>query len=169
MAGLKDILLDALAITVGALFYVGLNWVPVLGPLFSGALVGYLRGGNTKKGFHMGVSSGVIGFVVLLLIFSGVGVFQTTGLTTVVTILIVWILFIWNMTGIFFCGVGGVFGSIASRMSLLLGGMPKIRETQEPKPTHRGGITYVICPNCGEGNPKSEGKCSSCGIRLGAK
>ncbi|MFH1404099.1 MAG: hypothetical protein ABIH11_07515 [Candidatus Altiarchaeota archaeon] len=144
---------QAILTAAGAALYVGLVWVPILGPLMSGFFVGFLNGGGVKRSLSLGVTSGVMGFALLVLFLLRLDF----SLSRTALVVASWILLLWNVVGVFLSGVGAVFGSLYSDVNDLL------------TPIYNGvsgrsrGLEYRICGICGLGNLMSRGECVECG------
>ena len=170
----KEIILNICAVLIGAVLYMGLNWIPIIGPLSVGIISVYISGGNFKKGFTIGLLSATFGFLAILAVISRFGVFSqlfgSSG-TALMVVLLLWILFLWNLVSIFIAGIGGIFGSLISPRRFFA------RKIQEKEPIRidipkneiasKSNIkTYIICQNCGTGNLDSTDNCISCGLKL---
>jgi len=171
---IREIFSDVMAVLIGTLLYVGLNWIPIIGPISVGIISGYISGGNFKKGFTVGLLSASFGFLAILAIISKFGIFTQLfdlSITTLMIMLFLWILLLWNLVSIFLTGLGGILGSLISPRKLFVkpGGKDEPIRIDVPKDeiTSRYNTkTYIICPNCGTGNLDSLENCTSCGLKL---
>lgn len=156
------------ALVTGSVLYTGLNWIPLVGPLTVGFIASRISGGGLKRGFNAGIYSGLGGFTILMFSLHHFGIlgqlFASSGLSTLAGLLLVWIIFLWNLVGILFCGVGGLLGAMVERTRRVfeLGHRFTAELFTGPRPA-----TYVVCPNCGAGNPNTTDHCRTCGIPLG--
>ncbi|MFH1125787.1 MAG: zinc ribbon domain-containing protein [Candidatus Altiarchaeota archaeon] len=176
----------------GGILYTGLNWIPVLGPLAVGFIVGYRIKGSPSEGFRTGIYSASIGTILIALLLSEIGLFSTPETATIAVILITWILFIWNLVGILLAGLGGIAGSLAAQAKKMFGaiapgiatiplnislGIPKPRSVLRLRPPHtsqqekhtsdaENRIRFAICPHCGSSNPEQNPSCETCGGKL---
>lgn len=150
---------EALYTIAGALVYVGLNWIPVVGPLATGFIVGQTIKADSRKSFNQGILAGTIGFVILMFLMNALGIFNMTGTQMIGGILVAWILFIWNAIGILLCGAGAMVGSLFSRTSRMLEGFGfgRVKEYSHD---------YRMCPECGFSFPDGAKSCSNCGLEL---
>lgn len=174
----KDISLMIAAVIAGTTLYLGLNWIPVIGPVAVGLTAGYIAGGSVRRGFTAGILSGLGGFTLLLYILLKWGVFNSlfhgVRIETFVGLLLLWIILLWNIIGVALAGLGGVAGVLLSNAKNLFKNIERnvripsqqvVREEQMG-PQRIQGRTYVICPNCGVGNPESNSSCISCGTQF---
>jgi hypothetical protein len=137
-------------VVVGGLLYIGLNWIPVVGPLIAGAIAGYIAKGRVFDGFRTGVIAGIVGFIGVIFVMAQMGLLNTTGVGVVLTGLILWIILVWNLTAIFFMGVGGAVGSLAA----------STRSFFKPMEARFKAVkSYRICPRCGSSYPGSDKDC----------
>ena len=192
MPDLKKAVLTTTIVLLGGTLYLALNWIPILGPLITGFLAGYLLKGNPKEGFNAGLYSAILGVIALALLINTTGLFNTAVNGTLVVLLTIWILTVWNLIGILLSGIGGMLGSIAGqgkrmveRIMPRIGtlpfsmsfGMPKpkrvLRLTPPPDgqmtaeiPEKEGRLKFNICPHCGSSNLEIEKKCGNCGKKL---
>ena len=61
-----------IALVLGVLFTVILEWIPIIGPLMAGIFIGVMAGGRIK-GFLAALFSGIIGLVLFSFILSALG------------------------------------------------------------------------------------------------
>jgi len=194
MVDLRGGVLTAAAVFLGGILYLSLNWIPVLGPLAVGFIVGYAIKQNPGRGFRAGVYSAALGVLMLALLLAETGLINPAETGTLWLLLTSWILFIWNLAGILLAGLGGMLGSLArqtKRMMDALGtgmaampfnisfGAPapkRVLRLRAPpmeateKPEEAAGeerVVFVICPHCGSSNLESNKKCGNCGRKLG--
>jgi hypothetical protein len=142
----------AVALFCGVL-YVGLNWVPIAGPLIVGFTAGWLRRGTPKECFKMGVYSAMIGFIAISALFSWWRM-STPSNEPVFSLLAAWIILLWNVLGIILAGLGGAAAGLFGVFNRLVGldtGAEKSKTT----------VSYAICENCGCGY--SGESCTLCG------
>jgi len=150
-------------IAAGGILYVGLNWIPIIGPLLVGLFVGYYGKGSVKAAFDRGIASGLAGSVMVAVILFKANVFQTSGSELALTFMFAWILFVWNVVGMLFCGLGGAAGAMAGSLNDLYKTITGRYNHAKPE---SGDIAYRICPKCGAGNLERAMFCSSCGSAL---
>ncbi len=156
MPNIKEIFSTTLAVITGTAMYILLNWIPIIGPLIVGFIAGFIAKGSVKRRFLSGVLSAIIGFVILLLF-----VFSKWGLNN---ILLLWIILLWNLTGIVFAGIGSILGSMISSTADM---MSKFRRFDSSIHQYTGKtIRFNICPNCGISNPTDAVYCTSCGAAI---
>ncbi|MBM3309516.1 MAG: zinc ribbon domain-containing protein [Candidatus Altiarchaeales archaeon] len=185
MTGLKKAVLNTTAVTAGGLLYVGLNWIPIIGPLAVGFLVGYTAKDDPRNGFRLGVYSATFGAFLLAVILGNSGLFNTTEAGTLLSMLVAWILVMWNLAGIMLAGLGGILGSLVGQARTMLGmipsglnmipfgisfGMPKPRRVlklQAPPGGEEKRIKFRICENCGSSNQEDSKTCENCRKKLG--
>ncbi len=150
-----------LAVTVGTLLYIVLNWIIIIGPLLSGFITGRIARCGLKRGFLIGILSAALGFGVLIYAIN----FANIGIGDPWNILLLWIFLLWNLVGLLFSGIGGALGSALSEPIDFSSSFRKHRKKRvsEKEP---GTEVYVICPNCGFSNPEQNEYCNSCGTRL---
>ncbi len=153
------------SVIVGGILYIGLNWIPIAGPLIVGFIAGWIRRGNSKEGFNAGIYSGLLGFIALTALLYKWGALNARGIETFVVMLIAWIIFLWNLVGILLAGLGGLVGSMFhATKNFFLGGR---REDVKPAGGYfNRGVTFKICPDCGSGNTEDAIKCGNCGAAL---
>ena len=84
---MKDIRIVPATI-VGALLYMGLSWVPVIGPLIVGFFAGWVRRGTAKEGFNSGIFSGTLGFIGLTILLSEIEIFSISGFRIIITVFV---------------------------------------------------------------------------------
>ena len=153
---------EAFAVLTGGVLYAGLNWIPVLGPLAVGALVGFYGTKSVKRGFDLGVCSGVLGSLAVALILFRTGVFEGSGTQAILLLLFGWIMFVWQLVGILLCGIGGAGGvglkSIKAALTSLFDGHINWGADKS--------VVYRICPKCNEGTPDKNGVCVRCGSAI---
>lgn len=146
------------AILLGALAYTGLGFLPVIGPLLVGFLVGYLRRGGPKDGFTHGIIASVIGSVIMLILLFTVILPIQQGYTLPV-LLASWILILWMFSGIIFAGLGGGLSAILWNAQDFIDNRFNFTETKNSRT--RGGVSYTICPECGS-QIRNEEECTTC-------
>lgn len=149
------------ATIVGTLLYMGLSWVPLIGPLVVGFVTGWIRAGTTKEGFNAGIISGTVGFISLMILLSTIGIFENSGYKVVITLLVLWIIFLWNLMGVLLCGIGGFAGSLVRSTHMFFEKRAGTGVSQK-----KGAKTFLICSDCGVGNLNTEKICTSCGNQL---
>jgi len=143
---------------VGGLLYLGLNWVPLAGPLIAGFVVGWLLKGEPGESFKAGVYSGILGFITVSILLS-FWRFNTPSNQIISSLLIGWILLLWNVVGILFTGFGAMLYSIVNSFSRIFGIDLK---TPSPPAGGRAEASYKICDKCGNGFLDENGGCSYC-------
>ncbi|MFH1055727.1 MAG: hypothetical protein V1744_06500 [Candidatus Altiarchaeota archaeon] len=154
---------SVLSISAGALFYAALNWVPVIGPLSVGAFTGYVVGGGFKRGFNHGICASTAGAILVAYLLASYNILPTTGTNTLLKAFTIWVLLVWNITGILFAGVGGGFGAVGKDLQTMI---PKGIHDMISPPKTKPGVNYMICKNCGQGNVEAAETCVSCNIKL---
>lgn len=157
MVNLRGCLRGIVGIIAGGILYSAMIWIPIIGPFITGFITGYVSRGGIKRGFFAGLLSGICGFTLLIyLITSHLSVISGE----IINILVLWIITLWNITGIFFSALGGAIGAMTSLSSDIFVGRWKSK-------TRISRVkTYIICPNCGSSNPESAKTCRSCGTVL---
>lgn len=150
-----------LAVIVGALLYILLNWIVILGSIASGFAAGWVARCSSKCGFLIGALSAALGFCVFLYVMK----FTSLAVDTLLDFLLFWMFIIWNLVGFLFAGIGGILGSMLYKP---MGPLSKIRGSGGSR---KSGIepkvdVYVICPNCGFSNSEENEYCKSCGTKL---
>lgn len=193
MFQLRKAVLTAAALIFGGLLYLGLNWIPVIGPLTVGFIVGYLIKASPGVGFRAGVYSASIGTIALAILLNGMGLFNYGEVGMPIVLLTAWILLIWNLAGIFLSGVGGMLGSLLGQGRKMLESImpaigtlpfgvsfgiprpkrviklhaPPLEEPKRPEEVmEEKRVKFVICPHCGLSNVESNKKCGNCGQKL---
>ncbi len=146
------------AIAVGSILYASLNWIIVLGPIIAGFASGWiLKDKKIKNGFNTGVTSALLGFLIII------GFMDVTGIeiTSFTDALVFWMFIAWNLLGFILCGIGGALASMFVEPIILFKELrkPKREETGDEEIT---GETYVICPACGYSNLEQDEYCRSC-------
>jgi hypothetical protein len=161
MSNFKAYISILLGICVGSLLYVILNLIPIIGPLLVGITSGKISNGGLKRGFFVGLLSGIIGYLLVLFIFSQwIQSWNIIGKLFVGTLLL-----LWNFFGIILTGIGGVIGVIFFPFSKR-GGVYTLNKSRK-KEGENNIKTFVVCKKCKTANPKGENKyCSSCGEEL---
>ncbi len=158
MIELKERISLVPVVLVGALLYMILNWIPVIGPLFMGRRVGRMVKGHPMKGAGIGILSAVVGFFCLnVFIFPNWDIFGRI------------LLIGWNFIGIIFAGIGGAIGSMTSAISdLKISGDRRNAYTNafHTFKSESDVKTLIICPNCSFTNPEGRAYCGSCGAKL---
>ena len=158
MIEFKERISTVSVILFGALLYMILNWIPVIGPLFMGMRVGRMVKGHPMKGAGIGILSAVVGFFFLnVFIFPNWDIFGRV------------LLIGWNVIGIIFAGIGGAIGSMKSAISDFKISGDKRNTNTNLFQTFKSGNnvkTLVICPNCSSTNPEGREHCGSCGAKL---
>jgi hypothetical protein len=172
---LDEIFQKAAAVSVGGVLYLGLNWIPIIGPLVAGLSAGKIAGGRTNEGFKIGIYSGILGTILVIILLNRVGIFNTQGINSIVVFLVAWILLLWNLTGILFAGIGGALGNLVQKTSNIIEQLDMLRRPVRPHPIRleppkeykrEYSHEYVICPKCGVGNPAGADTCSECKNQL---
>ncbi len=158
---LKEALSYASTLAIGGLAYVGLNWIPIVGPLAVGILIGFLRRRGPSDGFRTGVACGVLGFLGVIYLLAATGAASLRGIATIPSFLILWILLLWNLAGIFFTGVGAALASMFYHAQDFF--EHRIGYTEKTE-TIGGATSYVLCGNCGVGIREDSPVCPSCGL-----
>jgi len=153
--------LVAASVLAGSLLYLGFSWIPILGPLIVGGVVGWLVRSDPRKSFRYGLSSGTIGFIALMGLIYQAGLLDVAGLGFMLILLLAWVMLLWHLAAIFFAGVGAAMGSMLYTARNMLHFEEATRE-----PISSAAVTYVICPSCGSGVREDFGECGACGIRL---
>jgi len=157
MANLWKYLRSMMGIIAGGILYSAVVWIPIIGSFMTGFVTGYISKGDMKRGFFVGLLSGICGFTLLIYLITG---HLSVISNEIINILILWVITLWNITGIFFSGLGGAIGAMTSLSSDIFVG----------KWRSKSGVgkvkTYIICPNCGSSNSESAKTCRSCGTVL---
>ncbi|MFH0861316.1 MAG: hypothetical protein V1921_08950 [Candidatus Altiarchaeota archaeon] len=150
------------ALILGSLLYLGLNWIPIVGPLSAGFIAGRLGRATPNNSFKLGVISGAIGFVTILFMSARWGVFDTIGLGRIFSGLMVWIVVVYNLFGILLTGVGAYVGSVFTSAKRLFRTDGRV---YQPFSGLSGSDvrTYRICRECGTSSLEPEAKCANCG------
>lgn len=160
----REYLSYASTLVLGALAYLGLNWIPIVGPLGVGLIVGYVRRKGPRDGFRVGVYSGLIGAVAVVYLFYETKVLGLSGISAFPSFLIVWIMVLWNLVGVFFTGVGGALASMFFHAHDFL---EKRFEPGYDSAQRREQVTsFIICENCGEGIREHAGECPHCKMEI---
>jgi len=158
MGSVQNILRSVSTIILGALLYTGLNWIPIIGPALVGALCGYWVGGGFKRGFNHAIAASVLGTLIIAYVFASGNLLEHAGPTLGTFIL--WMLLVWNASGIVFTSIGGGLGAIGKDMANII---PQgIKDAFSP-PKPKSGLNYALCPVCGQGNVEGATTCVSCG------
>jgi hypothetical protein len=153
-----------LTLLVGCLTYVGINWIPIAGPLIVGVVVGYLRRVGPKDGFKTGIYSGILGFAVIAFLFYRAHVFNLDGVGKLTSILILWVFLLWNIVGILLAGVGGAVSSMVFHAHDFFG---RVFDYAPERSHSKDDVTsYLICSNCGMGVSEGSVDCPSCGGKI---
>jgi len=183
MINLKKTVLHTTAVFSGGVLYVGLNWIPIIGPIIVGFLVGYTVKENPRNGFRLGVYSATLGAAMIAVILGNSGLFNMAGSGTLLAMLIAWILIIWNLVGILLAGLGGMLGALVGQAKTMFDmipklemlpfgisfGMPKpkrVLKLQAPPVEEEKRIKFNICEYCGSSNPELNKVCDTCRKRL---
>jgi len=155
MFKIKDTIKILFSIIFSSLLYVILNLIPIIGPVIVGIISGKISNvRGVKKGFIIGISSGIIGFLLILFIFhKGVYSWNIFG-----KILIGSFLILWNFFGIILSGIGGVIG-------VSLFGIER-NEKQENYEEEKDKRTFILCKKCKIANLKGSKFCRNCGEKL---
>jgi hypothetical protein len=148
-------------VIAGSLLYTILNWVPIIGPLCSGFVAGWVARCGARRGFTVGILSAAIGFLAILYLAYSVNL----RIVSIWDILLLWIFLVWNLAGFLFSGIGSTLGSALSEPIDLLSKLQRHGKTGAGG-KGRDAMVYVICPNCGFGNNEKNEYCSSCGKRF---
>lgn len=164
---IKETLRILFAVLVGSLIYIPLVLIPLLGPLITGLVAGWISKTSTKRAFFIGVISGTLGFLFLVFI-----VVPNWNLR--LNLFLWWIFFIWNLIAILFTGVGASFGSMISSTAEFFSDFRRFRIKDRGKGEERKRFyeseaeihTFIICPNCGISNPEESEYCSNCRTRF---
>jgi len=154
LEGVKEVLY----VLLGGVLYAGLNLIPVLGPLTVGAMIGAASRGGLRRGFKLGVASGVLGCI-----FFGIGLLRldflgATGLGAAAIILLAWVLLFWNVVGVLSCGLGAAAGVMLKEFSQTYDSFLRRGSKSRGEP-----VVYRICPVCNEGTADEKGFCVKCG------
>lgn len=164
MGSVRVLGLKALTVFLGGLAYLGLNWIPVLGPLAVGFIVGYVRRAGPRDGFRLGVYSGLVGFAGVLVLFKYNSILPFEGSSVFPSFLALWIIVLWNLVGVLFAGVGGALASMFFHAQDFF---------EQRFPGAGGSVgwrgkaaSFIICPNCGSGLREGLGTCPSCGGKV---
>jgi hypothetical protein len=162
MSSLRDYVFYVASVIIGGLVYVGLNWIPLIGPLAVGAFVGYLRRRGPRDGFKAGTTTALLGFLGVIYLLSSTSLLPLRGIT-LPSLLVFWILLLWNVVGILLAGVGGALSSMFFHAHDFL----------ERRLEYSGGvenpvsvISYSLCSNCGVSIKDDLHECPSCGLRV---
>jgi uncharacterized paraquat-inducible protein A len=190
MTELKKTILTATAVILGGVLYLGLNWIPVIGPLAVGFFVGQTIKETPWKSFRAGIHSAILGVLLLAIVLARTGILDPEQVGLLTAMFVAWILLIWNLIGVFLTGLGAMLGSLAHHAKKMIDhittprimpinislGMPSPRKVirLEAPPEERGQkqntpekrIKFNICPSCGMSNQQSRKTCETCGKRL---
>lgn len=193
MIDFRRAVLITATIIFGGVLYLGLNWIPIIGPLAVGFIVGYIIKEKPSTGFKAGVYSAALGVITLAVVFSRTGLFNPAETGMLTALLTTWILVIWNVVGILIAGLGGLLGSLAGQAKRMFEGItsgittlpfgisfgvPKPRKVIKLRPPpmdeysktktmeEEKRIKFIICPHCGLSNPDSSKNCENCGKKL---
>jgi hypothetical protein len=154
---------DAGSVLVGGLIYSVLNWVPIFGALSAGAFTGYSVGGGFGRGFKAAVYSAAVGTLLTLYLLLEYAVGDLSGVNKVLLIFMAWVLVVWHMAGMLLCGIGGGFGAVGKDIRSII---PQGLQDMFEKTAQKGGVDYIICPNCGQGNVSAAKTCVGCSKSL---
>ncbi|MCX6695214.1 MAG: hypothetical protein NTU61_02820 [Candidatus Altiarchaeota archaeon] len=155
---------EAFVVLAGGVLYALFNWIPLLGPLVVGAVVGFNCGGGLRKAFWMGAASGFVGFILVSFALYWTSPFDLNGLGAVAVLLLAWTLLVWNIAGALSCGLGGALGVMARDFNSF-----SERFFSRSGMSHGSGgniVSYRICPSCGEGTADKTGFCVKCGSAI---
>jgi len=192
MVNLRKTAFATAVIAAGGALYLGLNWIPIIGPLAVGFAVGFMLKETPGNGFKAGVSAGSLGVVTMAFILATTGIFDPSINGTLPVLLTVWVLFIWNLLGIFLTGVGGLLGCVAGQTKRMFDALaqgftnlpfgfslevprprrvirlntPPMNEPVQKTTEAEKKIRFTICPQCGSSNPEHSKTCGNCGHKL---
>jgi MFS family permease len=175
---IKEIPQILFAVFAGSVLYTLLLLIPVIGPLIAGITAGKISKCKPARGFYIGVTSGIIGFIFLISV-----AFPTWNLN--LNFFVWWIFMIWNLVAIMLTGIGSMLGSVMFATSKFFS------DLREPLRGEKEGVgfgefgeqtgessgeqfyepgaevyTFLICPRCGVSNPEDNDYCDSCGASL---
>jgi len=151
-------------IAAGSLLYVGINWIPIAGPLIVGLAVGYTRRKGPKDGFKTGVYAGVLGFVITTILLVWTRAFGLTTASRLASLFFIWVFFLWNIVGVFFSGIGGALSSMFFHAHDYLGD----RFESPSKSSLKGDnvTSIIICGGCGQGISENAVECPYCKVKI---
>ena len=164
MNKIRDYSSYAATLLLGALGYVGLNWIPIVGPLGVGLIVGYVRRKGPRDGFQVGVYSGLIGAVTVVYLFYETKVLSLSGISTFPSFLIVWIMVLWNLVGVFFTGVGGALASMFFHAHDFI--EKRLDHGLDTRRMREHVTSFIICERCGESMQENAGECPHCKMEI---
>ncbi|MFH1787912.1 MAG: DUF5518 domain-containing protein [Candidatus Altiarchaeota archaeon] len=157
-----EYLSTAATLVIGALSYVGLNWIPILGPLAAGGVVGYLRRRGPRDGFRIAAISGVFGALAVVYLFAETGVLAFNDMSAFPSFLVMWIILLWNVVGVLLTGAGGALASMFFHAHDFL--ERRFDGGRERPGGSQGSASFIICERCGEGVRACEDKCPHCNM-----
>jgi hypothetical protein len=151
-----------LGTAVGAIFYVPLTLVPIIGPLLAGYVSGRIAKTGVTTGIILGGVSSCLGFIAWINFIYP----QVNGsLDSTLSWVFLWVFVIWNITSIVFMIGGAVIAGIqntADKIKI----MSRIPEDETMNTEFNVTNTFIVCPNCGSANPENSDKCSFCGAQI---
>lgn len=148
------------AIIVGILVFVGLIWIPVIGPFVSGLAIVWISKTKPKESFKLGIISAILGSLTLMMILVKIGLPYTSGPEQIISAMFVWIIIVYTLFSMLVCAVGAFSGSVFMTAKKTLEFVDDY--TQGNSGNLADSITYVICPVCGISSKESEKHCPSC-------
>jgi len=157
MSTRKAVFSTALSIVTGTVMYILLNWIPVIGPVIVGFIAGLISKGSVKRRFFSAVLSAILGSAILMFfIFSKL---------EIRSILLWWIIILWNLAGIASAGIGSILSRIISSTADVVSEFRRFDSTIHGERDKRT-ISFNICPNCGMSNPDNNVYCAYCGSTM---
>ncbi len=142
----------------GAAVYSALNWVPLVGPLATGFMVGWWAGGGFMKGLRNAAYAASLGSLIVFYLIAAY-VLSPAPAQAPVNLVLLWMLLAWNVTNIIVAAAGGGIGALGSDIrSIIPANLMDSLSRQKP----RTGVEYRICPACGQGNVESAKTCIGC-------
>jgi Na+/proline symporter len=153
-----------LGVIVGAILYLPLTLVPILGPLFAGYASGRIAKTGVTTGIILGFLTSCLGFIAwIYFIYPRINSVLDSTLSWV----FLWVFVIWNITSIVFMLGGAVIAGIQNTAEKI-SAVPRRGFEEDAQMSTEFNVTntFIVCPNCGSANPDDKEKCSFCGNQI---
>jgi hypothetical protein len=163
MIGIREAVKSAAAVLSGAALYAALNFIPLMGPISAGAFVGYSAGGGFGRGFRLAFWAAALGAAAVFYLVFAYGLGAAGGAGAAATIILGWMLLVWNAEGVLLAALGGGFGALGKDVRTVI--PPNLFELFGKRSPGKA-VDYLICPTCGQGNQQTDATCGNCGQGL---
>ena len=164
-----EIIRFLIGLIVGAVLFIPLTLVPLVGPLFTGYTSAKIAKVGVTRAIILGFISSLAGFLAWVFYIYP----QIAGsLDSTLSLVFLWLFVIWNITSMIFTIGGALISGIQTTTEKI---QLAAAQTMATRTGEQGmnvecdiAETLIVCPNCGSGNKEDAKTCCFCGAQIQA-